>query len=181
MIKKTYIKPKSNKTIIKNGVCYCRIAGGGVVKYDSKFYEFFKDKRIFVSGSKLNNSGRKLSYAVFTYNGIKWKLHRYVIGAKEGEIVDHINRDTMDNTLNNLRIVTFVENMANRDYKATSVTGYRCVYPAGKRFRASTRISGKNYHIGRFDTPLQAAKAYDAWALKELGEKAITNKRLGLY
>ena len=43
------------------------------------------------------------------------RLHRLVIDAKPGEIVDHINRNKLDNRLANLRIVTQKQNVHNSD------------------------------------------------------------------
>lgn len=50
-------------------------------------------------------------------NGVKKtvRLHREIIGAKDGEIVDHINRNKLDNRLCNLRIVSQKENIHNSD------------------------------------------------------------------
>jgi len=50
-------------------------------------------------------------------NGIKKtiRMHRLIIGAKDGEIVDHINRNKLDNRRSNLHIVTQRENVHNSD------------------------------------------------------------------
>ena len=40
-------------------------------------------------------------------------LHRLIMGAKTGQIVDHANRDTYDNRRCNLRFVTKSENALN--------------------------------------------------------------------
>jgi hypothetical protein len=42
------------------------------------------------------------------------KLHRLVINAKKGQIVDHIDRDVLNNQLSNLRFSTASENGANK-------------------------------------------------------------------
>lgn len=59
------------------------------------------------------------SYVVATYllDGKKQtvRLHRLVINAAEGDFVDHINGDTMNNCKSNLRIVTRSQNNQNND------------------------------------------------------------------
>jgi hypothetical protein len=47
-------------------------------------------------------------------------LHRLIAGAKPGQIVDHINRDTYDNRRCNLRFVTRSENALNNKRRAAA-------------------------------------------------------------
>lgn len=46
------------------------------------------------------------------------RLHRYVMNANQNQIVDHINRNTFDNRLKNLRFVNWTESNKNRSDKA---------------------------------------------------------------
>jgi hypothetical protein len=67
-------------------------------------------------------------------------LSRFVMNAKQGEIVDHINGDPLDNRRCNLRIVTPRQNSLNR--KSKTSTGFIGV--------TINRTKGKTYCVGRF-------------------------------
>ena len=61
-------------------------------------------------------------------------MHRAVIGAKAGEIVDHINQDRLDNRRANLRLVSNQANSLNTKMNKRNTSGYRNV-----TFRKDTR------------------------------------------
>ncbi|AYO30638.1 hypothetical protein D2962_08375 [Biomaibacter acetigenes] len=76
----------------------------------------------------------KSFYAVsnFKRSDGKWTLnpmHRYLIDAPKGMYVDHINHDTLDNRISNLRIVTGSGNAQNKKGAlSNSKTGIRGVW-----------------------------------------------------
>jgi len=95
-------------------------------------------------------------------------LHRQLIAALPGEIVDHINGDGLDNRRKNLRIATRSENMTNRHNfaPARGRSRFRGVF-----FRRDCRSQpwcsqikrhGKTYNLGYHATEERAAEAYDA-------------------
>jgi hypothetical protein len=102
--------------------------------------------------------------------------------AKPGEIVDHINGNTMDNRRCNLRFATRSQNSGNKR-KVVAKSGFKGVYKKQKvkpRWGAAIRKDGQQHFLGYYDTPEEAAMAYDKMAVDLFGEYACTNADLGL-
>lgn len=53
-------------------------------------------------------------YAMTKIDGKTTYIHRLIVGALKGQIVDHRDGDTLDNRRRNLRIVTPKQNCENR-------------------------------------------------------------------
>jgi hypothetical protein len=100
-------------------------------------------------------------------------MHRQILEARAGEQVDHIDGDPLNNQRRNLRIVQQSSNMQN--VTARSVTGFLGVRPNKKRFCAIIQVQGKRTYLGNFIDAADAAKAYDAAALKAHGPHARLN------
>lgn len=108
----------------------------------------------------------------------KFRMHRVIMNASKGEIVDHINRNTLDNRLENLRIVTNSQNRMNIIRKNIGTSIYKGVYWS-KQYRcyiAQLRKDSKRYILGRFDNEMDAALAYNNAAEKMFGEYARLNE-----
>lgn len=105
-------------------------------------------------------------YAQRKESGKTVYLHRFVAEADDGEVVDHINGDTLDNRQMNLRVTSQSENMRNVSSRRASASGFLGVYPRNGRFIARIKIDGRHEFIGTFDTAEQAAEAYDARAME---------------
>lgn len=107
-------------------------------------------------------------------------MHRQIIEAKPGQIVDHINGNSFDNRRENLRICDYFGNNRNAKVSVTSSTGLKGVFkrpvlrkPA--RYWVSINVKGETIYLGSFACPIEAAKAYDKAALKYFGEFAWLN------
>jgi len=103
-------------------------------------------------------------------------MHRVIAEAKAGQLVDHVNGDRLDNRRQNLRLATPTQNNANsRDRRRGG--RYRGVYWHRQAGRWISQISlhGRVYHLGLFDAPEAAARAYDLAARAAHGAFARTN------
>jgi len=69
-----------------------------------------------------------------TMKDVNIKLHRFILRAKDGEIVDHIDGDVTNNTRGNLRIVDKRINSLNFVAKAKTNTGEHRIFKRGKAF-----------------------------------------------
>lgn len=86
-------------------------ADKGTFLVDSKDWKSLKTKRWFFDRSGYIVSKSKKSRGIFR----QIRMHREIIGAKDGEIVDHANKVRHDNRRKNLRIVSHAQNMSNRN------------------------------------------------------------------
>lgn len=110
------------------------------------------------------------------------KMHRMVMMVSGKEMIDHINHDTLDNRKCNLRICLSSNNQHNGKIRSDNTSSYKGVILNKKsgRWRSRIMYNGKRIHLGYFDTPLEAAYAYDNAAIEMFGEFALTNGMLGL-
>jgi hypothetical protein len=101
-------------------------------------------------------------------------LHRFIMNVPDDMLIDHINMNTLDNRKSNLRICTKSQNMANRDKISTNNGKYKGIYLYRGKWRAEIKHI-KKIHIGTYDNPEDAARAYDKEAKKIFGVFARPN------
>lgn len=102
-------------------------------------------------------------------------LHRLILKAKDGQVIDHKDGDPLNNTKQNIRICTQRENAKNQMVKRTSMSGVKGVYKKRDRYVARIRNDYRFIHIGVFDTIEEASKAYNQMALRLHGDFARLN------
>ena len=138
---------------------------------DENLYDYLSQWRWAASGSDgkfYPNSGSQK---------LKFKMHHVVLGISPQEECDHINGNSLDNRVSNLRKCTRTQNMANIKVGKNNNSGYKGVsWDSHKRkWLAQITIEHKHIHIGRFTTPEAAAIARDKVAQKYLGNFAYIN------
>jgi hypothetical protein len=109
---------------------------------------------------------RNYPYAVRRPNGKTILMHRQIMGVfNPNLIVDHIDRNTLNNTRSNLRVTT--KSMNARNKKASGTSKYMGVsLHRGKKWIAHIKINGKYKHLGVFSDEVEAAKAYNKAVLE---------------
>lgn len=116
-------------------------------------------------------------YAVRGTAKTRQSMHRLVMAAQTGQIVDHINGNTLDNRRSNLRFVTLRENAVNVPPRGKF--GFKGVskHPEAlsRPYYARIRIDGRQRNVGWFVTAEEAAHKYDELAKLHHGETAWLN------
>jgi len=111
-----------------------------------------------------------------TYTSRSKTLHRNLFGKQEqGYVIDHINRNKLDNRMENLRVITSRENSYNRTKNANSNNNYKGVIKKKNSYVACISKNGVRREISGFETEEEAAKMYDMMAEELFGEFAGKN------
>lgn len=115
---------------------------------------------------------------VINGKSVKIWMHRFVSGITDKNIlVDHRNRNGLNNQKFNLRIACKSQNSSNRRSSKNSTSVYLGVtwHKAANKWLAKIRKNGKVKHLGVFKCEIEAAKTYDKHAIEIHGEFANLN------
>lgn len=149
-----------------------KLSRGKTAIVDNDKFEFLNKKKWYC-----NNTG----YACrdFTIKGKRGRvmMHRLVLKVeKKNLIVDHINRNPLDNRVANLRVCNKSQNAAN-SAKHKGISKYKGVSWSSKRnkWEAYITVNCKRIHLGRFKEEAEAGKKYNEYAKIYFGEFAFLN------
>lgn len=139
-----------------------------IFHYDPESGEFIRRINSKKGKAKAGDSAgyvEATGYSAFCANGKKYLAHRlawlYMTGDWPKGQIDHIDGDRLNNRFSNLRDVGGSENQQNIwKAKSHNQSGLLGVSRSKKRFKAEIRCNGTRHHIGTYDTPEQAHKAY---------------------
>jgi hypothetical protein len=130
---------------------------------DGSVVRFFKKKGWKIVENTANDGG---GYNYIGINGKNIKRHRLIaycflgLGnineVKSGtDVIDHIDGNKLNNSVNNLRITNQSGNQHNRK----NVKGY-CFHKRSQKYQALIRINNKLIHLGSYETEEEAKEAY---------------------
>lgn len=100
-------------------------------------------------------------YATSSINRKQRRFHKMVMGKRDGYVVDHIDRNKLNNQKSNLRFVTHQANSVNIDLPKNNTSGIIGVSWLENRKKWTSRltIDGKNIFLGNYDTKEEAEEA----------------------
>lgn len=156
---------------------FIQLTQGKKAMVDDDSYEDLCANKWRVMNSRGKLYAGRLNYCSDTGHRKPIIMHRVIVNAPSGFVVDHINGDTLDNRKNNLRICTHKENCRNstKHIKATSKYKGVCKMQDCNRWRATIGVNGKTLHIGLYASEEDAAIAYNNAAIKYFGDYSLLN------
>jgi len=133
-----------------------------------KIYSKHKDKYKKIT---LRKNGKSYKKSIHRLLGIQ-----YLDNPNNLPCIDHINRNRIDNSLSNLRWVSYSINAKNKSSKKNATSKYigvRKTCLIKKPYRAETTYEGKYYSIGYFKTELEAYESYKKFNLDNFNIEII--------
>lgn len=134
----------------------------------------------FKWNARKHHTGKFYAVRVITINGKRTnvRLHRVILERKlnralqDGEMPDHENRNPLDNTRKNLRVLTHSHNNFNSDTPKNNTSGIKGVYWDKSKHKWSVQIgiNGKRKKIGSFVSFEDAVKARQDAEMQFFGE-----------
>lgn len=109
----------------------------------------------------VNDMGYAMTHKNVCGKDVMENFHVEVMGKQKGMVVDHINRNKLDNRKENLRFVTQRTNVINQGIRKTNtsgVTGVRKRKDTG-RWTAHIVVNYKSISLGCYDTKAEAVNA----------------------
>jgi hypothetical protein len=107
-------------------------------------------------------------YTQSKINGILMLMHRYIMKPNDNQVIDHINRNKLDNRRENLRITNTKLNNENRSLRKSKKTSkYRGVFfhKFIKKYQVVTKIGGKRWYLGSYKNEIKSAEIFDMFVV----------------
>lgn len=150
----------------KDGKLYRRIGKGTAKKGDRAGYKHLS---------------RGIYYQAIKIDQVRYFEHKLIwlyLKSYMPERLDHKDRNGLNNSIENLREATASQNAANSIKRKNNTSGWKGVSwdKDRKKWRAIIGINGGQKHLGLFQDPKEAAKAYNQAALNHFGRFARTNE-----
>ena len=156
-----------NKYKIKGNVCYVECLDSNKIPKGTFMIDTKDLPSISMCRWCITNKG-------YIYNSYFGKLHGVLMRPGKGLTVDHIDRNKLNNTRNNLRVTTHIRNNYNKGLSKRNKSGVVGVSYASKvgKWKAGIKYKLKSYNLSYFNSKEEAIK------VRKNSEKEFYNKAL---
>lgn len=149
------------------------ISKGLKTKIDADVYEKLKSEGLLKWNAQKNRSKFYVSRNYARHKKIY--LHRWIMGNPDNVMIDHINRDPLDNRRCNLRFASARINAKNRDFDLNRKNNFSGTTKSGNKFISQIQINGIHFALGNFTIEEEAAKVRDIVDVIINGKNATPN------
>jgi len=125
----------------------------------------------------------KSKRSIVNMNGKSYKCARVVYYLATGidpgiYEVDHIDQDSSNNSIQNLRLANRSQNAMNMKLKSSNTTGFKGVswHKSRGLFRCTITLNGKSKHLAHHICPVRLAYQYNVIAKEHHKEFAVINE-----
>jgi len=122
----------------------------------------------------------KTPYATSSHFGRTVYMHRLVMDAPKGTVIDHIDGNGLNNSSDNLRFVTYSQNNMNQPIRCDNTSGHKGINWCEDRqkYQVYINIDRKRKSLGRYKTLEEAIYVRDHAVKAHYGEYARENSSL---
>ena len=122
----------------------------------------------------------KTPYATSSHFGRTVYMHRLVMDAPKGTVIDHIDGNGLNNSRDNLRFVTYSQNNMNQPIRCDNTSGHKGINWCEDRqkYQVYINIDRKRKSLGRYKTLEEAIYVRDEAVKAHYGEYARENSSL---
>lgn len=152
------------------------LSRGLYAEVSPEWYQYLSQFKWFARYSKSNNAFYASRNVGKRPHRTLEHMHRVIMSTPEGLDVDHINGDTLDNRVENLRNCHRSMNVANSKLRTDNTSGFRGVHMTRSgRWCALVRSMGITIFQKNYESKIESAVAYDKAARLAFGEYATLN------
>lgn len=140
------------------------LSKGDIAFVDEEDYEYLSQHKWYLSNG----------YAI---SEKRVKMHRMILKAAPGQLIDHQDRNKLNNQKYNIRIATKYQNVHNQQKRENTINKYKGVHYVKRigLYQARCRMNLKDHFLGYFTSEIAAGYAYNKKA-QELSSFILLNQ-----